>query len=166
MLERVQQTNNRASVFTGLVFTDDDPELVNRPGGLPIRIPAGFWKIITVKLDRQMRAAGFLVWQQNYDNQDPLPLAPVLEQVRLTTIEVLTGLTFPALRLFDPLLFDRDGQARSVAAGRPRVRRGFDQLRDLRATANVPLPEIAEDALTELDPPASSAIFESSDILL
>ena len=46
-------------------------------------------------------------------HETPLPFAPVLEQVRLTTIEVLTGLTFPELRSFDPLLFDREGQPRT-----------------------------------------------------
>ena len=37
-----------------------------------------------------MRSAGFLVWQRDYDSEEPLPFEPVLEQVRLTTIEVLT----------------------------------------------------------------------------
>ena len=98
--------DGRASVFTGPVFTPSDPEIVNRPGETPIRIPAGFWKVIAIRASGDLRAASFLVWQRDYDSPDPLAISPVLEQVRLTTIEVLTGLAFPALRSFDPLLFD------------------------------------------------------------
>lgn len=105
MLDRIRGDGQRACVFTGPVFTEDDPEHQNGADEVPIRVPAGFWKVITVEIDGAMRAAGFLVWQRDYDSDDPLPFAPVLEQVRLTTIEVLTGLTFPALRRFDPLLF-------------------------------------------------------------
>lgn len=105
MLERVAGGHHRACVFNGPVFTEDDPEYKNGPDELAIRIPAGFWKIITIELDGAMRSAGFLVWQRDYDDPNPLPFAPVLEQVRLTTIEVLTGLSFAALRLFDPMVF-------------------------------------------------------------
>ena len=105
MLERAE-SNQAACVFTGPVFTADDPEITNLPGQLPIQIPAGFWKIISIRNSGQLRCAAFLVWQRDYDDPNPLPFSPVLEQVRITTIEVLTGLSFPDLRKFDPLLFD------------------------------------------------------------
>ncbi len=108
MLTRVDGGAQRACVFTGPVFTEADPEITNAEGQAPIRIPAGFWKIIAVEADGLMRAAGFLTWQRDYDDPAPLPFEPQLEQVRLTTIEVLTGLAFPALRLFDPLLYGAD----------------------------------------------------------
>ena len=120
MLERVENDGHRACVFTGPVFTEDDPEHKNGPDEKPIRIPAGFWKVISVELSGVMRSAGFLVWQRDYDSEEPLPFAPVLEQVRLTTIEVLTGLTFPALRQFDPILFDREGRSRALVASETR----------------------------------------------
>ncbi|MGC3939519.1 DNA/RNA non-specific endonuclease [Roseobacter sp. EG26] len=105
MLERAID-DGRACVFTGPVFTSNDPEIINLPGQSPIKIPAGFWKIIVIRVSGDLRAASFLVWQRDYDSSSPLSFSPVLEQVRLTTIEVLTGLMFPALRTFDPLLFD------------------------------------------------------------
>lgn len=125
MMERVEGSGQRACVFTGPVFTVDDPEHKNGPDEEPILIPAGFWKVISVELNGAMRSAGFLVWQRDYDSDEPLPFAPVLEQVRLTTIEVLTGLTFPGLRLFDPLLFDDQEEVRtaSVAVAREALRR-------------------------------------------
>lgn len=125
MMERVEGSGQRACVFTGPVFTVDDPEHKNGPDEEPILIPAGFWKVISVELNGAMRSAGFLVWQRDYDSDEPLPFSPVLEQVRLTTIEVLTGLTFPGLRLFDPLLFDDQEEVRtaSVAVAREALRR-------------------------------------------
>lgn len=112
VLERVQGSGQRACVFTGPVFTEDDPVHKNGKNEAPIQIPAGFWKVITVKLNGRMRSAGFLIWQRDYDHKEPLSFAPLLEQVRLTTIEVLTGLAFPALRLFDPLIFDQETRSR------------------------------------------------------
>ncbi len=107
VLERVEIDKQRSCVFTGPIFTENDPEHKNGPNEAPIRIPAGFWKVISVELSGVLRSAGFLVWQRDYDSETPLPFSPVLEQVRLTTIEVLTGLTFPTLRRFDPLLFSQ-----------------------------------------------------------
>ena len=106
MLDRAEE-GQRACVFTGPIFTDEDPLITNSEGQTPVRIPAGFWKIISVKSSGMLRSAAFLVWQRDYDSAQPLPFSPVLEQVRITTIEILTGLAFPNLRRFDPLLFER-----------------------------------------------------------
>ncbi len=153
MLQRVESNGRRACVFTGPVFTQDDPEHKNGEGEVPIRIPAGYWKIVSIKLNGAMRSAGFLVWQRDYDSLSPLPFSPVLEQVRLTTIEVLTGLTFPALRQFDPLLFDHELQGPALSGSIP---------------ARVANPE-SEDAENEVfgNPPRkTAAIREMRDIIL
>jgi endonuclease G len=105
MLEHAHGGDGRAIVFTGPVLAPDDPSIVNRPGEEPIQIPAGFWKIIAVRPDTALRAAGFLVWQRDFDQEVPVEFAPYLEQVRITTIEFITGLSFGDLRHADPLRF-------------------------------------------------------------
>jgi len=165
MLERVSSDSQRACVFTGPVFTEDDPEHKNGPNEVPIRIPAGFWKVMTVKLNGAMRSAGFLVWQRDYDSEEPLPFAPLLEQVRLTTIEVLTGLTFPALRRFDPLLFDQQGNRRDAIVSasretlRSRMARPFEALREINS-------DLGEDLLIEATAPGTAVITSMRDIVL
>ncbi len=128
MLELADGGDQRAAVFTGPVLMPDDPEIVNVPGEEPIRVPAGFWKIVAVKHHGALRAATFLVWQRDFDHARPVRFDPITEQVRLTTVEVLTGLAFPALREADVLRFGvtfaepvareqiRAGSARTVPA--------------------------------------------------
>ena len=166
MLERVQGHGQRACVFTGPVFTDDDPVHRNGPNEEPIQIPAGFWKVISVRLNGAMRSAGFLVWQRDYDSVEPLPFAPVLEQVRLTTIEVLTGLTFPALRQFDPLLFDSQHRARAVTTGHARA-----TVRNRLQTGRTggrrdSIAELDEDVLMQATQPGTAMIASFHDIVL
>jgi endonuclease G len=105
MLEFADDNDKQASIFTGPVLTPDDPEHQNKPGEAPIKIPAGFWKILAIKHGGDLRAAGFLVWQRDFDKPTPVAFDPLLEQVRLTTIEYLTGLSFGDLRDADPLRF-------------------------------------------------------------
>lgn len=165
MLERIESDGRRACVFTGPVFTEDDPEHKNGPNEVPIRIPAGFWKVITIELSGAMRSAGFLVWQRDYDSEEPLSFAPVLEQVRLTTIEVLTGLTFPALRLFDPLLFDQQGHRRDASISRARESMRSRMTRPSespRATDS----ELGEDFVIEATSPGTAEITSMRDIVL
>lgn len=166
MLNHVQGGNQRACVFTGPVFTEDDPEHTNGPNEKPIRIPAGFWKIISIELNGVMRSAGFLVWQRDYDNVFPLPFAPVLEQVRLTTIEVLTGLSFPSLRLFDPLLFDQQGnlRERSVSIARESLRE--QMLKPLEIGSLQMDSNIEKTLLFESTSPGTSIITSMRDIVL
>ncbi|MEO1147510.1 MAG: DNA/RNA non-specific endonuclease [Cyanobacteria bacterium J06638_22] len=165
MLERVENDGHRACVFTGPVFTEDDPEHKNGPEEDPIRIPAGFWKVISVELAGAMRSAGFLVWQRDYDSEEPLPFAPVLEQVRLTTIEVLTGLTFPALRRFDPLLFDHRTrpQGMSISQAREIVRRRMITPHGVAPDAEL---ELGEELLIKATSPGTAAITSMRDIVL
>jgi len=166
MLERVQEDGQRACVFTGPVFTDDDPVHKNGSNEEPIRIPAGFWKVISVQLNGAMRSAGFLVWQRDYDSDEPLPFAPVLEQVRLTTIEVLTGLTFPALRRFDPLLFDSEERARTLTTGRARAIVREQLLTDRVGASGDAVAKLGEDVLMQATRPGTAAITNMRDIVL
>ena len=166
MLERVESDRQRACVFTGPVFTEDDPEHKNGPNEQPINIPAGFWKVISVELGGAMRSAGFLVWQRDYDSEVPLPFAPVLEQVRLTTIEVLTGLTFPALRRFDPLLFDSQESPRTLTVGRSRSIARERLVRGLESEPHGTTDNIGGDELLQATRSGTAAITGMSDIVL
>ncbi len=67
MLDLADRDKQQISVFTGPVLTPDDPEHQNQPNETPIRIPAGFWKILSIKHRGMLRAAGFLVWQRDFD---------------------------------------------------------------------------------------------------
>lgn len=165
MLEHTEKSNRRACVFTGPVFTEDDPKHKNGPNEIPIHIPAGFWKVITIKLNGVMRSAGFLVWQRDYDSKTPLPFAPVLEQVRLTTIEVLTGLTFPSLRSFDPLLFNQQGRRRnkSISSSREKLRKQILRTSEVRLELD---SELNEELLFEATSPGTSVITSMQDIML
>lgn len=105
MLEWTDQADHRAAVFTGPVLMPEDPEVVNRPGEMPVQIPSGFWKVMVIKTTGALSAAGFLVWQRDFDKPEPVEFDPFLEQVRVTTLEYLTGLSFGVLRDVDPLRF-------------------------------------------------------------
>lgn len=167
MLGRIESDGQRACVFTGPVFTDDDPEHKNGDAENPIRIPAGFWKVISVNLSGVMRSAGFLVWQRDYDSDQPLPFSPVLEQVRLTTIEVLTGLTFPTLRGFDPILFDRESRSRSLIASQARseLRKQILETRNSGASPDA-MPSVDRGLLMKATAPGTSVISSMRDIIL
>lgn len=126
MFEVMDDSDRQSCVFTGPVLMPDDPAHVNRPGELPVRIPAGFWKIIALKHQSRLRAAAFLVWQRDFDKPVPVDFDPILEQVRVTTIEYLAGLSFAPLRDADPLRF---GAQIERVAGRRTVRAASAQQR-------------------------------------
>ena len=94
---------NRASVFTGPIFTKYD-EIWQAENNPPILIPSGYWKIITKPHKEKLWAAGFVVWQKDFDDEIDR-FVPLTEQVRVTTIEFLTGLDFGALRNKDIIQF-------------------------------------------------------------
>lgn len=52
-----------------------------------------------------LRAAGFLIWQRGYATPETLNFVLVQEQLRLTTIGVLTDLSFSNLRNSDTMIF-------------------------------------------------------------
>ena len=132
-------TARRACVFQGPVFTEEDPEVTITDGFDAVQIPAGYWKIMAIRRDGALRAAGFLIWQRDYATPEPLSFAPVLEQVRLTTIEVLTGLAFPDLRNADAMIFaierERLAELQTVSRSAP-----TDALGRIRDTAMVTIP--------------------------
>lgn len=103
MLDRILDGQKRACVFTGPVLTPEDP-VYQAPSQDPIQIPAGFWKIMVILDGGQIKSAAFLVWQRDYDSDEPLSFSPILEQVRVTTIEMITGLSFQDLAKFDAIL--------------------------------------------------------------
>lgn len=111
MLAYADQSNQKVNVFTGPVFTGNDPEILNDPEEQPFQLPAGFWKIFALQVGENLTASGFLVWQRDYDQSIPLQFDPILEQVRITTIEYLTGLNFADLRNADTLLYNQPVQA-------------------------------------------------------
>lgn len=166
MLERIQGNSKRACVFTGPIFTEDDPVHKNGEQEEPIHIPAGFWKIVAVKLGGLLRAAGFLVWQRDYDSDEPLPFSPVLEQVRLTTIEILTDLTFPALRTADPLLYDRDRRLRVLTTSRARMLVRERLLAAREGRPGDPITELGEDTIIRATQAGAATITDPHDIVL
>jgi endonuclease G, mitochondrial len=95
---------NKTSVFAGPIFTKFD-EIWQPQEGPSILIPSGYWKIITKPHKRKLWAAGFIVWQKDFDNSTERILIPITEQVRITTIEFLTGLDFGELRNKDIIQF-------------------------------------------------------------
>lgn len=128
MLDLAETGSRRAAVFTGPVMMPDDPLHQNAADEEPIQIPAGFWKIIVIPHGSGRTIATFLVWQRDHDSEDPVAFSPFLEQVRLTTVEFLTGLSFVELRELDPLRFGatraptRSGRRGGVPAAAPVMR--------------------------------------------
>lgn len=105
MLAAADESERQASVFTGPILMDSDPVHQNHPDEPAIQIPAGFWKIMAIKHRDQLAAAGFVVLQSDYDSDQPAEFSPTLEQVRISFIELLTGLSFGRLKHAEPLHF-------------------------------------------------------------
>lgn len=114
MLNIADAADQRAAVFTGPIMTEDDPFHQNGDNEIPFQVPAGFWKLIVITHQGERTIAAFLVWQRDFDSPHPVSFSPFLEQVRLTTVEFLTGLSFPQMRHLDPLQF---GATAGLAAG-------------------------------------------------
>ena len=107
--------NRRVCVFTGPVFTASDMVIINIQGELPIRIPAGFWKVAILRHNSELCAAAFLLWQCDIRSGEPVPFDPVLEQVRVNTVEYLAGLFFDdVVRQADPIRFDGPNSACTI----------------------------------------------------
>lgn len=110
LLDLADDADQRLSVFTGPVFTATDLVWQNKADELEIRIPSGYWKVGLFLHGGDLRAAAFLIWQTDVvpsvDDFDPDDFDPVLEQVRVLTIEHLAGLSFGnTVRAADPLHF-------------------------------------------------------------
>ena len=123
ILDFTDENDKKVSVFTGPVLTPDDMKHQNLPNERPNYHPAGFWKILVLKHEGELCAAAFLVWQRDFNQMTPIEFDPVLEQVRITTIEFLSGLSFEYLREADPLRFggvqfDAEDRYRMIAERR------------------------------------------------
>lgn len=117
VLNLADKNGKQACIFTGPFLYYNDPVHKNHPDEPPIKIPAGFWKIIAIKHNNELRSAGFIVWQRDFDKSHPVEFDPVLEQVRITTIEFITGLSFGELRDADPLRYGEGaGVTRSLSS--------------------------------------------------
>jgi endonuclease G, mitochondrial len=99
-LEHADQDDMRISVFTGPVFSDDDPMYFG------VAVPIRFWKVIAFIHDqtKKLTATGYMISQR-----DQLPGVEFVfgrfqtYQVSLTEIEGLTGLAFGDLKAADPM---------------------------------------------------------------
>lgn len=97
----------RVCVFTGPVFSDDDP-VINQTGSDPIQIPVGAWKVAAFERNHGLCVVALLMWQRDIaeDGTGSVAFDPVLEQVRVRTIEHLAGICFAQhLRDADPIRF-------------------------------------------------------------
>lgn len=116
LLDTANKEDRRISVFTGPIFTDDDPTYDN------VQVPKRFWKVAAfVRSDGSRGAAGFIV------SQEELLAAMGLEataeqvartfQVHISDIERMTKLDFGDLRTVDT--FQGPGLLEAVEACRP-----------------------------------------------
>ncbi|KQN97099.1 DNA/RNA non-specific endonuclease [Paenibacillus sp. Leaf72] len=100
ILNHVQNMNMKATVFTGPVFRDKDKAYRG------IKLPEEFWKVVVVVMeDGKLDAVAFLLSQKELiSNLEAAAIAPFRTfQVKISSIEALTGLSFGTLRMNDPL---------------------------------------------------------------
>jgi len=100
LLDTANKEDRRISVFTGPVFTDNDPVYDK------VQVPKRFWKVaVFVRTDGTMGAAGFIVSQEEL--LSAMGLETTAEevartfQVHISDIERVTKLDFGALRAVD-----------------------------------------------------------------
>jgi endonuclease G len=124
LLDTATKEDRRISVFTGPVFTADDPVYEG------VKVPKRFWKVaVWVRPDGTMGAAGFIVSQEEL--LTAMGLEAAAEQVartfqeRVSEIERLTKLDFGQLRTFDTF---RSGAAPLEAAVPPVELGSFEQI--------------------------------------
>ncbi|MEH7419152.1 DNA/RNA non-specific endonuclease [Neobacillus drentensis] len=99
ILENAEKLNLKVTVFTGPVFRGDDIIYRN------IQIPAEFWKVaVMVKENRELSATAYLQTQKNLIVNLEFAYGEFKTyQVKVSTIENLTGLDFGNLRNHDPM---------------------------------------------------------------
>ncbi|MBT2667295.1 DNA/RNA non-specific endonuclease [Bacillus sp. ISL-4] len=99
ILENADKFNLKVTVFTGPVFRGDDIIYRN------VQIPAEFWKVaVMVKENGELSATAYLQTQKNLiDNLEFAYGEFKTYQIKVSTIENLTGLDFGNLRNHDPI---------------------------------------------------------------
>jgi endonuclease G len=118
VLERATDLSYRLCVFTGPVFTDSDPTLMDLPPELravsrPAQLPAAFWKVIVLR-DAEaggddLAAVAFAIKQSGAwnDLHGRRLLDLKVHQVTMGAIEGWTGIDFGDLKNVDELAADR-----------------------------------------------------------
>ena len=99
ILENADKFNLKVTVFTGPIFRGDDIIYRN------VQIPAEFWKVaVMVKENGELSATAYLQTQKNLiDNLEFAYGELKTYQIKVSTIENLTGLDFGSLRNHDPM---------------------------------------------------------------
>ena len=99
ILKNADKFNLKVTVFTGPVFRGDDIIYRN------VQIPAEFWKVaVMVKENGELSATAYLQTQKNLiDNLEFAYGEFKTYQIKVSTIENLTGLDFGNLRNHDPM---------------------------------------------------------------
>ncbi len=100
ILDNAGAHNLKVTVFTGPVFSDDDPEYRS------FLLPRQFWKVVVIVKadDRKLSATGYILSQQDLLSDLEFAFGQFRTyQVPVAQIEGLTGLDFGNLRTFDPL---------------------------------------------------------------
>lgn len=100
ILKNADKMNIKVSVFTGPVFKEDD--MIYRK---KFKIPADFWKVVTVvKDDGTLSATAYIQTQENMiDDLEFAYGAYETYQVPVRKIEEITGLDFGDLSKYDPI---------------------------------------------------------------
>lgn len=124
LLNNANKKNFRASVFTGPVFADDDPEYRG------YRLPKQFWKVaVMVKQNGKLSATAYLLSQEKLlDNLEAEFVFGKYRtyQVSVEAVEELTGLDFGNLKDFQPKTLESLSLTEAVA---DRELTSFDQIK-------------------------------------
>lgn len=145
ILDSARTEGFRASVFTGPVFRDDDPELA--PSNA--QVPQEFWKIVVMpRPEGGLHATGYLLSQGDLIREllERRSRAEAVEgfvlgayrtfQIAIRHIEEITGLSFPVLRDADPLARTFTGEE-TIDGGRV-VYLPVESIEDIRLDAPAP----------------------------
>lgn len=94
ILTNTDQDNLKATVFTGPLFADDDPEHRG------VQVPRGYWKLVVVTEANRLYASAYMVSQERWVTDIPFEVRPVGAfknfQLSISKLESLTGLDFGA----------------------------------------------------------------------
>jgi endonuclease G len=105
VLDNAGGHNLKVNVFTGPVFSDDDPDFRG------FRLPLQFWKVVVmVKDDGELLATAYILSQADLVTGLEFTFGEFRTyQLPLVELEELTNLDFGELRNYDPKSQDRDG---------------------------------------------------------
>lgn len=105
VLDNAGSHNLKVTVFTGPVFSDDDPDYRG------FRLPLQFWKVVVmVKDDGELLATAYILSQADLLTGLEFVFGEFRTyQLPLVELEEMTNLDFGELRNYDPKSQDRDG---------------------------------------------------------